>query len=136
MMKQIISLILWSLSLAAQAINTPPSSPYDARIRNVTYNSQDVVQIEAVVGITTHIALAEDEEYLTHAFGDAEAWTFTYQLNHYFIKPVAEDAGTNLTIVTNKRTYYFKLNYHPTRETRAMYGLKFSYPDLEYQLAQ
>lgn len=111
------------------ALTTPGSSKYDARVRHISYNSLDVVKIEAVVGVATHIVLEEGEEYLTHAFGDAEAWTFDYQLNHYFIKPIAESASTNLTIVTNKRTYYFRLQLSPASQAQAMYGIKFSYPD-------
>ena len=117
------------LSLETHALNMPKSSMYDPRVRNIMYNPQDVVQIETVIGIATHIVLEEGEQYITHAFGDAEAWSFAVELNHYFIKPVEEQADTNLTIVTDKRTYYFRLHYNPTRDALAMYGVKFHYPE-------
>jgi len=115
------------------SIKTPRPFTYDARIRGVTYNPYDIVQVDTVVGIATHIVLEEGEQYVTHAFGDAEGWAFSNQDNHYFIKPKDEDADTNLTIVTDRRTYYFRLKYHESNDSqadnKAMYGIVFLYPD-------
>lgn len=124
------------LTSTIMALDTPKASTYDPRIRRITYNPWDVIQIEAVVGIATHLVVEAGEEYLTHAFGDAAAWTFAYQLNHYFIKPIAEDASTNLTIITNKRTYYLRLHYNPSQDAKAMYGVKFVYPETNWQVKQ
>lgn len=111
------------------ALKTPRAFAYDARVRGVTYNPHDIVQVETVIGVATHIVLEEGERYITHAFGDSEAWAFTNQDNHYFIKPKEQDADTNLTIITDRRTYYFRLHYHETNDALAMYGIVFLYPD-------
>ena len=41
-----------------------------------------------------------------------------------------------MTIVTDRRAYYFKLRYWPTRRANAVYGLSFTYPDTEARKAQ
>jgi type IV secretion system protein VirB9 len=127
----LLSLLLSTQHLPAYALNVPKPSAYDTRVRYVTYNNQDVVQIETVIGIATHIVLEAGEQYLTHAFGDAQAWTFANEFNHYFIKPIAQDADTNLTIVTDRHTYYFRLRCREGQEKLAMYGVQFRYPDLK-----
>jgi type IV secretion system protein VirB9 len=125
-----IFVVILALCKPAQALNTPKSFFPDTRVRYVAYNPHDVIQIETVIGIATHIMVEEGEQYITHAFGDSEAWAFSNEQNHYFIKPKALEADTNLTIVTNKRTYYFRLRYHEGNDNLAMYGVVFRYPDL------
>jgi len=111
------------------ALNAPERSGYDHRIRYANYNPADVVQIDSVIGIVTHIQMEEGETYLTHAFGDANAWSFSAEKNHIFIKPKAENADTNLIVITHRRSYSFRLRYHPSRSAAAVYQLVFRYPD-------
>lgn len=114
---------------SANALDIPEESPYDHRVRSTVYNANDVVQLDSVIGTATHIQLEDDERYLTHAFGDSASYSFAIQGNHIFIKPTAEQADTNLIVVTDRRTYKFRLTFKPTREARALYSLTFSYPD-------
>jgi len=93
------------------ALNEKTDSPYDYRIKTVIYNPMDVVQIDGVVGLQTLIQFAPDEVYVTHNFGAKSAWELVNKDNNVFIRPIAELSDTNLTVVTNKRTYYFLLHY-------------------------
>lgn len=136
MKKIALALLVAATTTSALALDEPRSSRFDNRIRYTVYNPRDVVQLDAVIGIATHIVLEEGERYVTHAFGDAQAWSFAVEGHHVFIKPRAENAETNLTIVTDRRTYYFKLRYWPTRRANAVYGLSFTYPDTEARKAQ
>lgn len=122
-----------SCALPAFALDYPAASPYDHRIRSTTFNKNDVVQIDSVIGITTHIEFEPGENYVTHAFGDSASYSFAQSLNHVFIKPVAEQADTNLIIVTDRRTYNFRLIFRPTREAKALYSLSFAYPDTAHK---
>lgn len=130
---------LFTLALAvscaypAFALDYPAPSPYDHRIRTTTFNKNDVVQIDTVIGITTHIEFEPGENYVTHAFGDSASYSFAQSLNHVFIKPKDEQADTNLIIVTDRRTYNFRLIFRPTREAKALYSLSFVYPDTDYK---
>ncbi|WP_336293857.1 P-type conjugative transfer protein VirB9 [Bartonella sp. CB169] len=119
-------------TVPAQALKTPSNSQYDHRIRYVTYNVADVVQIETVLGVATHIILEEGEQYITHAFGDSDAYAFAHKGRHIFIKPKAEFANTNLIIVTDKRSYKFRLLFRNDR-AGATYELAFHYPDISAQ---
>lgn len=125
--------MVWSflvVSHPGQALNQPLTSSYDSRIRFVTYNAQDVIQLDSVIGIATHIILEEGEIYITHAFGDAKAYSFAVEKNHLFLKPKADNADTNLIVVTDRRSYNFRLTFCPTPlGAIAVYQLAFSYPE-------
>lgn len=101
----VITMALAGTAFNAAALDLPKSSPYDYRIKSVVYNPVDVVRIDAVAGLFTHIVVSPDETYITHAFGDSDGWTFSHKLNHMFVKPKREMSDTNLTIVTDKRSY-------------------------------
>lgn len=118
-----------SVASGALAAATPSASKFDDRIRFVTYNGADVVRIDTVAGIATHIQLEEGETYVTHAFGDAAAWNFASSANHVFLKPTADRADTNLILVTDRRTYNFSLVYHTAKDASVVYQLSFHYPD-------
>jgi type IV secretion system protein VirB9 len=111
------------------ALDLPNKSNYDTRMRFTSYNPQDVVQLDTMIGVATHIIFEEDEQYLTHAFGDSAAYSFAVEKNHVFIKPKAENADTNLIIVTDRRSYSFRLKFHNSGDASAVYQLAFRYPD-------
>ncbi|MBV6273745.1 TrbG/VirB9 family P-type conjugative transfer protein [Alcaligenaceae bacterium CGII-47] len=115
------------------ALDLPKHSRADSRIRYANYNPADVIQLDAVIGVATHIVLEENEEYVYHVFGDSEAYAFTHKANHLFFKPVADDADTNLIVVTNRRNYTFRISYSPNPKARALYKLVLRYPDTEAQ---
>ncbi|WP_019222934.1 P-type conjugative transfer protein VirB9 [Bartonella rattaustraliani] len=128
----LLSSFAFLYTIPVQALKTPSNSQYDHRIRYVTYNVADVVQIETVLGVATHIILEEGEQYVTHAFGDADAYAFAHNGRHIFIKPKAELANTNLIVVTDKRSYKFRLQFRNDR-AGATYELAFHYPDTNTQ---
>jgi len=110
----IAGLVLVSLGQASPslALDVGRGSTYDFRIKSVEYNPADVVRIDSVAGVATHIVVAPDEIYVTHAFGDSNSYAFTCVENNIFIKPKGEQpSDTNLVLVTNKRTYNIVLHY-------------------------
>jgi len=96
----------------AHALSQTSGSPYDLRIKSVVYNPVDVVRIDGVEGLATTITLAPGERYSSHVFGTANQWRLVHHDNQVFIRPIAELSDTNLTLVTNRRVYYFVLKYH------------------------
>ncbi|HGV0688956.1 TPA: P-type conjugative transfer protein VirB9 [Escherichia coli] len=126
----IVALLASLHAVPALALDVPTTSRFDHRIRYVTYNPADVVQVDTVLGVATHIMLEEGEQYLTHAFGDSEAYAFARKGRHIFIKPQAELANTNLIVVTDRRSYKFRLQMRADRNG-AMYELAFRYPDTQ-----
>jgi len=129
----ILALALAACARPAAALDEPIPSAYDPRVKSVTFNAGDVVQLNTVVGVATHIILEKGETYITHAFGDSDAYAFVIKKHHIFIKPKAERADTNLIVVTDRRSYKFRLTYRRTRAD-ATYELAFVYPETTTQL--
>jgi type IV secretion system protein VirB9 len=117
------------LVAAAPALAYRPTDEAAAggRIRYVDYDPDEVVTIEAVVGVVTHIVLDPTEKYVVHAFGDGKAWDFAYRQNHLFLKPAALDADTNLTVVTDRHSYHFALKLRTEKGAVPTYEIAFRY---------
>lgn len=129
-MKKILALCLAAaLSAPAAAVTVPSPSPDDSRVKTVTYNGRDVVRVNGMVGIATHIQLEPGERYVEHVFGDAAGWDFSENANHVFLKPKAEYADSNLVLITDRRVYYFELRYSDAKKAGdKVFGLTFVYP--------
>ncbi len=120
-----------SISLAlipAYAAKSPHSLVTDDRVKQVPYDSNQVYEIVGTYGYQTSIEFANDETVKVVTLGDSIAWqTVPYQ-NRLFLKPVEPNAATNLTVITDKRTYYFKLTSSKKR-TSMTFLVRFVYPN-------
>lgn len=119
--------------IPAYALDIPIKSDKDHRVRYANYDETNVIQIDAVVGVATHIELEPGESYVFHVFGDSSAYEFTHKLNHLFFKPKVDQADSNLTVITNRRSYNFKLNFQGDGKANALYKLVVQYPDAQHQ---
>jgi len=133
--KRALALLLClALPASAWALETPRSSRLDHRVRYVNYDPANVIQLDAVIGVATHIMLEPGETYQYHVFGDSQAYAFTYKNHHLFFKPTAEDADTNLIVITDRREYSFRLSYSHDRSAPALYKLVMRYPEVEARM--
>jgi type IV secretion system protein VirB9 len=131
--------IILLLPALAWAELTPPKGKLDSRVRVADYSAAEVYKIRTFYGVSTHVQFAEGETMTDVALGDKEAWEVEPRKSHLFIKPKAQKADTNLTVVTNKRVYQFALVVEPrgTRDDKAwkapdlVYSLSFRYPEEE-----
>src|SRR5205085_7069271 len=75
------------------------------------------------------IRFSEDEHIENVAIGDSTKWQVTpnKRANLLFVKPLADRAVTNMTVVTDRRTYLFDLVASPTARD-PLYVLSFKYP--------
>lgn len=108
---KLLGVLFFSSASICHAMEATKQSPYDYRIKSAIYNPLDTVQIDAVIGLTTHIIVSPTEKYITHAFGDPDAWMLAHTDNHYFIKPKDALSDTNLTIVTDQHVYHLLLHF-------------------------
>lgn len=101
----------------------------DARIVSHRYNGDEVVRIQGQIGVQASIAFAEDEAIENVAIGDSGSWQVTpnKRANLLFVKPLSPRARTNMTVVTDRRTYFFDLAAAGGRAP--LYVLRFTYPD-------
>jgi type IV secretion system protein VirB9 len=104
-----------------------PAAAEDPRLVERLYDPSEVVTIEGKVKVQTTIKFGEGETIENVAIGDSQAWQITpnKRANLLFVKPLAEQAATNMTVVTDKRTYYFDLVASP--KARPFYALDFEY---------
>ena len=102
----------------------------DNRIRSQAYNSNEIVRIVGKTGIQSTIEFASDERIENVAVGDSSKWQITpnRRASLLFVKPLAAHSRTNMTVVTDRRTYMFDLVAGDPRTT-PIYALKFSYPN-------
>ena len=115
----------------AWPLDRPQASPKDQRIRWTDYDAADVVQVDTTLGVATQIQLNDDEDYVTHAFGDSASYDFQQFGKHVLLKPIVEQADTNLLYITTKRNYSFLLKYAKQRKGREVFRLVMRYPDTE-----
>jgi type IV secretion system protein VirB9 len=99
------------LPVLAQAAQLPESGPEDPRIRTVVYDPSQVVLIKGHAGFEQMIQFGEGEKIESLSIGDSLAWQIVPNKdgNLLFLKPVEPKAHTNLSVVSNKRTYSFEL---------------------------
>ena len=102
----------------------------DSRIRSVAYDPEQIVRIVGKSGIQSTIEFATDEKIENVAVGDSSKWQITpnRRASLLFVKPLAAHSRTNMTVVTDKRTYMFDL-VAGEPSAAAVYALKFSYPN-------
>lgn len=137
-MKRLLLIALLVPTLAMAEL-TPPKGNLDPHIRIVDYNPMNLVKLSTFYGVSTHVQFADGETIQAVALGDDQAWKVVPRENHLFIKPQAKKADTNLTVVTNLRTYQFALVVHPRRpndstawaDPNLIFSLTFRYPDDE-----
>ncbi|ADE29803.1 TrbG/VirB9 family P-type conjugative transfer protein [Rickettsia prowazekii] len=103
----------------------------DNRIKTYIYNPNEVYLLVLHFGFQSHIEFAKNEEIQNIILGDAYAWKITTLANRLFIKPLEKDIRTNMTIITNKRTYEFDIASTELmigHERDLVYVIKFYYP--------
>jgi type IV secretion system protein VirB9 len=114
------------VSVAAHAAKVPRSLVTDERVKQVSYDPNQVYEIVGTYGYQTAIEFANDEAVKVVSLGDSIAWQTVPFQNRLFLKPVEPNAATNLTVITDKRTYYFKLTSSRSR-TSMTFLVRFVY---------
>lgn len=137
-MKKILTATLAMILLSgALAETTPEPGAADPRVRVVTYSPKNVVRLNTFFGVSTHIKFSESEQIKDVAVGDDLAWKVIPRGNNLFIKPTAKEGDTNITVITNRRTYHFvavvltEKNQKAWANRELIYSLSFRYPDEE-----
>ncbi len=101
----------------------------DGRIRMLIYDENDIYTVWTRVGYQSHIEFAQNEGVETISVGDRSFWQIIPSGNRLFIRPVQEDVATNMTVITNKRSYQFDLKSVADEDKKIVYVARFHYPD-------
>ncbi|MCJ2185568.1 TrbG/VirB9 family P-type conjugative transfer protein [Novosphingobium beihaiensis] len=106
-----------------------PAQAEDPRLVDHAYSDNEVVRIDGKAGIQAAIAFGDGESIENVAVGDSQAWQITpnKRADLLFVKPLETAARTNMTVVTNRHTYFFDLVASP--KSKPLYMLRFTYKD-------
>jgi type IV secretion system protein VirB9 len=127
----LIALLLFT-NLNTLAVRESKPTPIDSRIRIMVYNPNDVFKFTGYYNYQASIELAPSEEVSSISMGDTTGWQIVPSGNRIFLKPIENDVTTNMTLITNKRTYYFELYAQEAldiRDPNMVFNVKFIYPD-------
>src|SRR5579863_8534835 len=130
-MRRTTVVLLSGIWAVATAESLPSPGLLDARIREAPYSADQVYRLVGFVGYQTDLVFETGETFVGLGAGDIEGISFVSQDNHLFLKPKAAKVGTNLTVVTSRRTYqidYAANPAHPDASEEVIYVLRFTYP--------
>lgn len=115
--------------LVAGALVALPAAARDTRLVQHRYNPDEVVRIEGHTGVQASIVFDEDEHIENIGIGDSMSWQVTpnKRANMLFVKPLKDRARTNMTVITDRHSYYFDLVAGAAGAP--LYVLEFTYPE-------
>ena len=114
----------------AFAENTPRRGPNDSRVRIATYVDQQVYRLNVSLTHVTTVEFGEGETIRSILAGDTEGFELDGVPGGqaFAIKPLARGVHTNVTVYTNRRSYYFNVQ---EVSSPTFYVVQFRYPDDE-----
>lgn len=100
----------------------------DPRLVHRTYVANEVVRLDGKMNVQVTIMFAEDERIENVAIGDSASWQVTpnRRANLLFLKPLTPSATTNMTVITDRRSYFFDLVASPNAKVTYLLDFKYS----------
>ena len=125
---RLLAAALLVAALPAAAETTPRPGSHDRRVRIATWTDGQVYRVVTNLTRVTSIEFGEGETIRSIIAGDTAGFQFDGVPGGraFAIKPVASGVATNITVYTNRRSYYFHVV--EARET-PHYVVQFRYPD-------
>lgn len=103
----------------------------EGRILQLPYRDDEVVAVRGHVGYALELELQPGERVMNVAAGNLSAIEVGVEANHVFLKPRQAPQRTNVTVVTDRRTYRLDYAVDPERNAATspyIYALVFDYP--------
>lgn len=121
------ALMLLACAGAPAAVAQPASDP---RIETIPYDPNHIALLRGTLGYAFMLEFDSAEKIETVSIGDSLSWQVTpnRKANVLFLKPLTRSA-TNLTVLTDARTYSFSLEVTPESSTAPiLYIARMVYP--------
>jgi len=129
-MRRLFLILVFLVPLAGTAFaeTQPRQAPYDARVRLATYQDGQVYRIRTSLTHVTSIEFGQGETIRSIIAGDTEGFLLDGVPGGqaFAIKPVSRGAHTNITVYTNRRSYYFNVT---EASSPTFYVIRFTYPE-------
>lgn len=126
----VLFLIVMPILVVASAIPRPIGG--ENRIKIINYTPNTVFKFVGHYEFQSIIEFAQDEEIETISMGTPTPWLIVPAGNRIFLKPVEDNATTNMTVITNKRMYFFEMHAEEAtsvNDDNLNFVVKFVYPD-------
>ncbi|SEJ82130.1 Type IV secretion system protein virB9 precursor [Marinovum algicola] len=128
-MRQRLSTLICLILLTAPALaeQVPRSGPNDKRVRIATYQDGQVFRLNVSLTHVTTVEFGEGESIRSIIAGD----TVGFEIDGvpggraFAIKPLARGVTSNVTVYTNRRSYYFNVE---EVSSPTFYVVQFRYP--------
>ena len=130
MYKYLILSLLVLISIPVQPVSRALGN--ERRIKIINYKPNTV---STFIGHYTYQSIIEfgiDETIQNIAMGTPTAWQLIPQKNRIFLKPIEDDATTNMTVITDRRIYFFEMHAEEAKNIRdknISFIVKFVYPE-------
>ncbi len=124
--------LLATLALWMFCVTESIAQEADSRIKTFIYDETQVFKVTTHFGYQSNIEFDQGEEIETISIGDSASWQIVPARKFLFIRPMHDKAHTNMTVVTNRRTYQFDLRSTPitsTKQKNLIYVMRFHYPE-------
>ncbi len=128
----ILFIFFYFCSIAAFSVSMPRGLGGDERIKIMPYRANSVFQFTGCPYFQSIIEFALGETIETIAMGTPSAWQIIPSVNRIFLKPVELDATTNMTVITDKRMYFFEMRAKEAfgiEDSDIPFIVKFLYPN-------
>jgi type IV secretion system protein VirB9 len=124
-----IAILLITSASASLAEVQPRRGAHDDRVRIATFVDGEVYQIRTSLTHVTSIEFGPGETIRSIIAGDTEGFLLDGVPGGqaFAIKPVVRGAHTNITVYTNRRSYYFNVT---EASTPTFYVIRFRYPEV------
>ncbi len=133
----IFCIIFQHIDTYAISISRPVGN--ESRIRVINYVPNSVISFTGHYNYHSIIEFSLDEEIKTITMGDSSSWQLNPSGNRIFLKPIGLNAVTNMTVITNKRTYFFEMHAEyatSISDSNLAFITKFMYPDGQLGIPQ
>lgn len=130
--KILFLLLLLNLPIPVYASSMPRPIGNEERIKIINYTPNTVFKFIGHYYYQSIIEFGLDETIETISMGSPSAWQLVPAGNRIFLKPVGDDATTNMTVITNKRMYFFEMHAQDAEDitdSNLSFIVKFVYPE-------
>ncbi len=136
MLRSLIAVLLILVANLAYAGGIARPIGGESRIKIINYTPNTVFKFTGHYEFQSIIEFALDEEIETISMGTPTPWQMVPAGNRIFLKPIEDNATTNMTVITNKRMYFFEMHAEEAtgvQDENLNFVMKFVYPE-QYNL--
>jgi type IV secretion system protein VirB9 len=115
---------------SASAAIVPKPGAGDPRVQTIDYDAEQIVTLRVALGYALTLEFSPDERIENVAVGNSAVWQVTPNkgADHLFVKPMQGAVDTDMTVITDARSYNFELKAAPGPDPNMAFMVRILYP--------